>query len=1404
MGIGLLGPLRVDGGGSLERRDRIVLSVLAVHRGDVVSPEQFADALWAGRPPASWPKQVQICVARLRKVLGAIAIETVPGGYRLALDGEDVDSYRFERLVERARGLAATGEQERAAATFARALSLWRGRALDELNDWLPGCSEAARLEELRRTTEEDWLDSRLAAGEHRDVAVEAEALVAADTLREHRWAILALAQYRCGRQGDALRSLSRARETLADQLGIDPGSELVALEGAILRQDASLAAILEPATVSEACPYKGLAPYDVGDNETFFGRDAEVAACLERLRSTSLLLVAGPSGCGKSSLVRAGIVPALQQRGKTAVVFLPGSDPDGAMDAVASESDGAAVLVIDQFEELFALGHSPEVVRRFCQRTGEYARERAPVVIAVRSDHLGGFGIEPGLSRLAERGLHLVPPLVGDALRESIEQPAALAGLRLEHGLVELLVRDCEGEPGGLPLLSHALSETWRRRDGNVLTVEGYRATGGIRGAVARSADRVYDSLAGDQRLILRAVLLRLVTPSIEGEPVRCRVPSRSLLGDADRERIVALLVRARLVTSEEDTFELAHEALARAWPRLQFWLDDDAAGQRLLRHLTTAADGWESLGRPTSELYRGARLDTTLEWREATQPHLTDLERQFLDASVDQATSDSRAVIERARRDASQNRRLRTLLVATVVLLVASAIVGYVAVRQRELARSEGRVATARELAAAANANLTIDAERSVLLSLAAVEHSRSGDGVALPEAYQALHRAVAADWAELRVPGVGGTLDWSPDGRVFVTEGPQSSGTVDIRDARTGESVRSFHGHDVDVTDVAFNDDGTLLATTGADGAARVWDPATGEQLHTVESSGGRGAWGPAFSAEGSYFAAAWPDDHGGIVRVLDLATGQIVREIDAVPSPVATSFHPTAARIAIASNEQPIAVVVDIESGDDVFTAAGHFHVLRDVAWSPDGLSIATASDDGSARLFDAETGHQRFALLGHLSNVIAVAWSPDSTRLVTGSADGTAKLWSLIEGDGRELATLSAHDTRKGVRGVAFSPDGAQVMTGDGSSAATIIWDVGVTAGAEVANLPAVSYHFGDVEFSPDDHHLVASSGGGSITVWEPRTRTAVQTFGDPTPSATEPSGIQDVPVGTDADVQRLAVDPTGVLVAGIRSAGKGLVEVWDGQTGQDAFAIRAGSGLPSVTWSPDGGFLAAGGDDGVVTIVDRSGREVTRLEHPGAAIGSVAFTPDGDRLVATVEAAGPYEPNVGKVVLWDWRAGEIERSIDAEARLAVASPTGDLIAVGSHWNASSPPVEIWNATTGQLVASLAGHTGAVSDLTFSPDGSILATASEDGTIRLWDPRSGEQQLVLHGTIGAVSAVSFNRDGSQLASVGVEGVVRIWALDLDELIDIARSRLTRQLTDAECRQYLHASRCPDAG
>ena len=267
---------------------------------------------------------MQICVGRLRKVLGAAAIETVAGGYRLTLSGDEVDLDRFEQLVGRGRTLAVTGEPERAASTFVKALGLWRGRPFTDLDGWEPGRSEAATLEELRRSVEEELLDARLAAGEHRDVAVAAEALVAAEPLRERRWAILTLAQYRCGRQADALRSLARARRMLVEELGIDPGTELVTLEAAILRQDDTLAAPEQPAALATECPYKGLAAYDVTDAEVFFGRDREVAACLDRLRSSRLLVVAGPSGCGKSSLVRAGLLPALQRQGRSAVVVRP------------------------------------------------------------------------------------------------------------------------------------------------------------------------------------------------------------------------------------------------------------------------------------------------------------------------------------------------------------------------------------------------------------------------------------------------------------------------------------------------------------------------------------------------------------------------------------------------------------------------------------------------------------------------------------------------------------------------------------------------------------------------------------------------------------------------------------------------------------------------------------------------------------------------------------------------------------------------------------------------------------------------------------------------------------------------------------------------------------------------
>ena len=208
--ISVLGPLRVNGdGSSLGPRDRVVLEVLVLRPGEVVSAERLADALWADVAPPTWNKVVQGCVVRLRKVLGADAIETSPAGYRLTTPPEEVDAHRFERMARRGMELLALGQYDRAAYVTGEALALWRGPALRELEDWDTGRIEANRLEELRLDAEEVRMEAALRAGQHREVLAEAQARAAEAPLRERRWALLALAQYQVGRQSDALRTLA-------------------------------------------------------------------------------------------------------------------------------------------------------------------------------------------------------------------------------------------------------------------------------------------------------------------------------------------------------------------------------------------------------------------------------------------------------------------------------------------------------------------------------------------------------------------------------------------------------------------------------------------------------------------------------------------------------------------------------------------------------------------------------------------------------------------------------------------------------------------------------------------------------------------------------------------------------------------------------------------------------------------------------------------------------------------------------------------------------------------------------------------------------------------------------------------------------------------------------------------
>ncbi len=268
-------------------------------------------------------------------------------------------------------------------------------------------------------------------------------------------------------------------------------------------------------------------------------------------------------------------------------------------------------MVVVDQFEEVFNATRDEAERSAFIDLvTSE--RPGLKVIVSIRADHYGRCAAYPALARLLGSDQVLVGPLAAGELAAVIERPAQQVGLRVEPALTDALVADAGSEPGVLPLLSTALLELWQARDGERLTLAAYRASGGLHGAIARLAEATFAELDPHRRQVARALLLRLAGPGEGTELVRRRVALGEL--DVDRDPVIAdvlaTLTAARLLTSGEGHVEVAHEALLREWPRLQGWLEEDAAGRQVRLHLIGAVRDWEERGREAGDLYRGARL--------------------------------------------------------------------------------------------------------------------------------------------------------------------------------------------------------------------------------------------------------------------------------------------------------------------------------------------------------------------------------------------------------------------------------------------------------------------------------------------------------------------------------------------------------------------------------------------------------------------------------------------------------------------------------------------------------------------------------------------------------------------------------------------------------------------------
>lgn len=395
---------------------------------------------------------------------------------------------------------------------------------------------------------------------------------------------------------------------------------------------DSVLAALPAPGVEDEPAPYRGLARFGTEDSDLFFGRDQLVGEVLGLALKHRFVALVGASGSGKSSLLRAGLVPALRELderdGRPAVIRLctPGATPlrtHGDLLRTAA-GEGDTVLVVDQFEEIFTLCHDPEDRAGFVRAllgdrprpAVEEGRERAApgsrlrVIIAIRADFYGRCTGHAELVDALNTATLLVGPMAPEHVREAIVKPAAAGRLTVERALTDRIIADVAQEPGALPLMSHALLELWRHRRSRSLTLDAYQRIGGIQGAVAHTAEKVFARFDRDQTELARSMLLRLITPGEDAPDTRRPADRAELVRSPEAETVLEALVRARLVTVDGKGVDLTHEALITAWPRLRAWVESDRARLRLQRRLTEAAREWESLGRDPGALYRGERL--------------------------------------------------------------------------------------------------------------------------------------------------------------------------------------------------------------------------------------------------------------------------------------------------------------------------------------------------------------------------------------------------------------------------------------------------------------------------------------------------------------------------------------------------------------------------------------------------------------------------------------------------------------------------------------------------------------------------------------------------------------------------------------------------------------------------
>jgi len=1605
MDLRVLGPVEA----SVDEREvaigagkpRALLAMLALNEGSPVSPERLIEALWGEEPPATAAKMVQVYVSQLRKALAGSGngaeIVTRGRSYELRLGSGDLDVRRFERLV--------------AAGAPRAALALWRGPPLDDVAGEPFAALEIRRLEELRLGAVELAVEHDLAAGRHHEVIGELEALVAEEPLRERLHAQRMLAQYRCGRQADALDAYRQARAALVDAIGVEPGPELRRLHEAVLRQDPALdlpaeeavelppeldagtplvgrevelaslreqwrhahggagrlvlivgargmgktrlaaelagevhrdrgavryasgagapnavraaledvgaarrptllvlddvdqaaeelrAALAELArglatlpvlvvvtaedadapadatlvlgpldaddvravarlyagpsadreppverlvaesggvpqqvhrAASEwarteaarrlgataeraaaertglrateddlagdvtrlqavreraerqdarpdvvACPFKGLASFDIADADVFFGRERLVAEMVARIAGAPLVGIVGPSGSGKSSALRAGLLAALQEdvipgsMDWALALLRPGEHPLAALEQATAEAAprGRLVVAVDQFEEVFTACSDEHERSAFVDALVARARDprrRALVLLAIRADFYGRCASYPELWRLLGANQVPVGPMRRDELRRAIELPARRAGLHVEPELVDALVADVEGEPGALPLLSTSLLELWQHRDGRRLHISAYEQAGGVHGAVARLAEGTYEQLDPAQRDVARRILMRLAGEGEGDAVVRRRVPFDELPGEGVAE-VLDVLADDRLVTISEGEVEVAHEALLREWPRLRGWLEEDAQGRRLHHQLRSAVREWNAGGRDPGELYRGARLASTLDWAADHEADLNPTEQAFL--------AQSRTASERSQR------RLRAVLAGVAALLVLAVIAGALALEQRGNARDEATAADAQRLGA--RALLENDLDTALLLAR---------QGVALDDSVQTRGNLLAALGKSPAAIGVmrgDGERMWelalSPDERTLVAGDP--AGNVFFFDTRTHERVATVRPTDgrAWITKLTYSPDGSRLAIAH--------DSARGNVVAVLDTRSRRVLRTFTQPRPGYVTALRYTADD-------ELEFTSVSYDAEKDPAHLMRYDARTGRRLAgpVPVNRRAYSPLLATSDGRRLITAGDGEVAVRDAATlrvrkryrvdgeteprfatgyalSPDDRTLAIGERDGAVRLLDMQTGAVRTGSGRHDDAVGAAQFTRDGRTLLTASEDDKVIVWDVRQATAAE--TLSGH--ANGVESLRVRRDGRTLYTA-GLDGTVFVWDL---VGSRRLARPFKASAGGD-EFaaavSPDGRLFARAHEDGAITITDTRTLAPRAPFR----------------VGGGGESIRFRFVPGSRLLVVGRE--EGFLALVDSDSGRVIQRLRGHRGViytPGI--SADGRLLVTGSDDNTVRFWSLpDGRSLGAPLRFRRELTDAQLSPDG-RWVTLSLIDKNFQS--GTVEVWDARSRRRVRSVRVAAFAGFArfSPDGRLLAVGNRFGRT----QVWSTADWKPVTrGLGGDASGIITAHISPNGRTLATGSDTGNVQLWDISTGQALgAPLPGGPNVPVLPFFTPDGTRLIASYQTGRAFIWDIRPGSLVRHACQVAGRRLTRAEWEQFL---------